>query len=51
MRVLNIQYIVDVGTTSQDNAIIEALISQCKIQKKQSPSGIQVLIGEEIKNA
>jgi len=49
MRVLNMQYIIDVGDDDKDDAIINAIRSQVKKQQELSPDGVKVLFGEEIK--
>lgn len=49
MKTLNVQYIVDVGDESKDEAIIDALRAQVRKQQGLQPQGVQVLFGEEVR--
>ena len=48
-KVLNVQFIVDMGDDNKDSQVIDMLTKQMKLQNHMLPPQVKVLFGEEIK--
>jgi len=49
-KVLNVQFVVDVGDEKKETTIVEELKRQMKLQNHLLPRSVKVLYGEEIRN-